>query len=563
MSLLGADMLYRIHVRLCEVFQNEKLFGNISVILVGDLLQLPPVKASYIFQEPTKDFHLKAFHSASPLFSSFESHILRHNHRQGESREFANSLNRIREAKMNEDDVKLLETRMTSEEYLEDESMHIFYTNKEVNNHNEKMLEKLKGTEFVIKAIKYGPKGHESRHGTVDNTQFMNNLKIKEGARCVLIFNVDVIDGLVNGSSGTIIGLEMKEGDIFCIIVQFDDETCGKEQRTKYPNLSKKYEARNGTPIFRQELEYQVMSRKGYGHATRAKVQQFPIKLFYASTAHKMQGQTVKAGSKVVIHWHKNMTDGMAYVMLGRCEKLADIFISGDFHTDGIKCSSVALTETKRLSDEFDLLFKKSTEIRKKHWKISYLNIRSLSAHYLDLKSDNFILDSDMFGLGETWIDENTDFNFENFNSHFGSVGRGKGVAAFTKMVLTKDPSILKSDQFSAVNLSTLYIDVIFVYISKDINIEDLKAFLKKSIVQRKATVVIGDFNENFHENSRIARLMSSLNLQQHVKEPTHDKGNLIDHIYTNEVLEKRGFFIHKSAAYYSDHDILSIYVKK
>ena len=71
MSLLGSDMLYRIHVRLCEIFQSEALFGNISVILVGDLMQLPPVKASYIFEEPSKDSHLKAFHSASNVFDSF------------------------------------------------------------------------------------------------------------------------------------------------------------------------------------------------------------------------------------------------------------------------------------------------------------------------------------------------------------------------------------------------------------------------------------------------------------------------------------------------------------
>ena len=36
-----------------------------------------------------------------------------------------------------------------------------------------------------------------------------------------------------------------------------------------------------------------------------------------------------------------------------------------------------------------------------------------------------------------------------------------------------------------------------------------------------------------------------------------------IDHIYTNEALEKRGFSIENSAAYYSDHDVVSIYVKK
>ena len=332
MSLLGSDMLYRIHVRLCEIFQTESLFGNISVILVGDLMQLPPVKANYIFQEPLKDAHLKAFHSVANIFESFVPHVLLHNHRQGESKLFAETLNRIREGEMSDDDVKLLQSRLTNEEFLEDDAMHIFYTNREVNEHNDKMLEKLKGSKFSMKAGKIVPKGYESRespNGTVDNTQFMKNLTLKIGARCVLVFNINVIDSLVNGSSGTVIGIESKDGSPYCIIVKFDEENCGKEQKAKYPEMSKKYKEQNGTPIFKQDLEYQVFSRKGYGHAARAKVIQFPLKLFYASTAHKMQGQTIKAGSKVVIHWHKNMTNGMAYVMLGRCEKLEDIFISG------------------------------------------------------------------------------------------------------------------------------------------------------------------------------------------------------------------------------------------
>ena len=186
-------MLYRIHVRLCEVFQTDSLFGNISIILVGDLLQLPPVKANYIFDEPSKDSHMKAFHSASNLFDTFTPHILQHNHRQGDSKTFANTLNRIRESIMTDEDMELLESRLTSESFLDDDAMHIFYTNKEVNDHNEEMLKKLDGASVTMKANKICPKGYiskESPHGTIDNTQFMKNLTLKKGARCVLVFNI-------------------------------------------------------------------------------------------------------------------------------------------------------------------------------------------------------------------------------------------------------------------------------------------------------------------------------------------------------------------------------------
>ena len=39
-SLLSANMLYKIHNRLCQIFQNKKYFGGIGVGVVGDNLQV-------------------------------------------------------------------------------------------------------------------------------------------------------------------------------------------------------------------------------------------------------------------------------------------------------------------------------------------------------------------------------------------------------------------------------------------------------------------------------------------------------------------------------------------
>ena len=73
-----------------------------------------------------------------------------------------------------------------------------------------------------------------------------------------------------------------------CIIVQFDDEAWGKNQRAKYPHYTKKYTNYNGTPIFRAEHEYNLLNGQ-YGHAARGKLLQFPLVLMYALTSHKMQ----------------------------------------------------------------------------------------------------------------------------------------------------------------------------------------------------------------------------------------------------------------------------------
>ena len=48
-SMVGSDMLYMIHRRLQEIMQSQELFGGVSVLLFGDMMQLRPVNASWIF----------------------------------------------------------------------------------------------------------------------------------------------------------------------------------------------------------------------------------------------------------------------------------------------------------------------------------------------------------------------------------------------------------------------------------------------------------------------------------------------------------------------------------
>ena len=61
------------------------------------------------------------------------------------------------------------------------------------------------------------------------------------------------------------------------------------------------------------EQEYHLTSWSGKAQAARGKVCQFPLKLAWANTAHTMQGVTVKAGSKLVVHWQPKFKGGMAY----------------------------------------------------------------------------------------------------------------------------------------------------------------------------------------------------------------------------------------------------------
>ena len=299
MSLLGADMLYKIHMRLNEIFQKKgpSKFGEISIVLVGDLLQIAPVKANYIFDNP-RNQHFLPFHEVEPLWKSFEPMILKHNHRQGNESFWVDCLNRFREGIVTEEDKEILSKRITNEQHLDTEAIHIFYTNMEVSEHNEKMLNILDSPLISIKAKKSasGQKQYNppiTADGRIENTQFFDNLKIKIGARCSLTWNINTVDELVNGSTGTIVGVETsklsKEKKVEAIIVKCDDPNAGITQRLKYEHISRKYKEVNGTPILRYEHDYNIRSRKGYAQAATAKIEQFPIRIYYGSTAHKMQ----------------------------------------------------------------------------------------------------------------------------------------------------------------------------------------------------------------------------------------------------------------------------------
>ena len=108
----------------------------------------------------------------------------------------------------------------------------------------------------------------------------------------------------------------------------------------------------------------------------------------------------MKAGSKVIVHWSKAFIVGMAYVMLGRCELLDDLYITGEFSAEQIKCDLIyALPEAQRLLEIFENSQREQREQREQCWKISYLNVRSMKScngHREDVKSDKRIK-SDIF----------------------------------------------------------------------------------------------------------------------------------------------------------------------
>ena len=259
----------------------------------------------------------------------------------------------------------------------------------------------------------------------------------------------------------------------------------------------------------------------------------------------------------------------MAYVMLGRPERKEDLYITKDFDPSEVKCDEkYSLPESKRLSQVFDDSENAKKEHRDKNFKISYLNVRSMKAadgHRKDIALDNVIMNTDMFGLAETWLEQDQQVNFNGFNGYFANFGNGKGIAGYSKLDLSCQPETVSSKTYSAIMFKTRQFHIIFLYISSNYDKNDLFALLHMWIEKDTPTAVMGDVNENLG-GMRIRPFMKkmySLGFEQLIKNVTCDTGSTLDHIYVNDAMKLKGITTEIDAAYYSDHDIISLNIPK
>ena len=84
----------------------------------------------------------------------------------------------------------------------------------------------------------------------------------------------------------------MRKEEVRSIIVQFDDPEAGLDQvaRHSFDKDLTKFDEKKGVPIFRSNLTYQVPYRNNYKeHGCQVQIKQFPLKLAWASTAHKVR----------------------------------------------------------------------------------------------------------------------------------------------------------------------------------------------------------------------------------------------------------------------------------
>ena len=322
-ELINTDILIIDEISMCridtfEFISNKILDANnirknygkprIQVIVVGDFFQLPPVMTER--DKAVLDKYYKtdvglgfAFQSIFWGFYEFYNITLTQVMRQ-DNKEFIENLNLIRTGNKAYIDelVKLSDKRVQ-------DAITICGLNSEANDINLKELDKLTSQKIVYKA-EYTGDAHSGE------TIADDELYVKLGAQVMCTANQPVHKGEIpayfNGMRGTIVGLYSD-----AIIIRTESGIDIPIQRFEWEVYN--YE------LIKDEAGNDIIVKKIVGT-----VIQFPIKLGYAVTIHKSQGQTYEKANISPYCWEC----GQLYVAISRVRKIENIHFNSipDIH---------------------------------------------------------------------------------------------------------------------------------------------------------------------------------------------------------------------------------------
>jgi len=295
-SMLRADLLDGIDYSL-RVSRDDynTPFGGVQIIIFGDLFQLPPV-----VEREIRDF-MESLYSSPYIFSAhvFESIDLEcielsKIYRQKDS-SFINLLNKIRMKDFDVSGMERLNKRVDKNIGHESGIITLTTTNYNANNINVSCLSRMSSKEYNYHAKILGKFDEKSSPAELC-------LTLKVGAQVMLLRN-NIDKKWVNGT-----------------IAEVDELS---ESRIKVNIGGGIYDVPKNT-WEKIEYEYNPLTQK-IEEKVIGSFEQFPIKLAWAITIHKSQGQTFK--NVIIDMGFGAFTHGQTYVALSRCTSLEGIIL--------------------------------------------------------------------------------------------------------------------------------------------------------------------------------------------------------------------------------------------
>ena len=269
-------------------------FGGVQVIVFGDLFQLPPVvnmDESSLLERiyPSGQFF---FHSNIFLDAQFKTLELQSIYRQKDDH-FIYLLNAVRDGSITHSQIDNLNDSLVDNFEMDEGKIILTTTNARASGINQNYLKQLSSEEFSYRAQATG--------------QFYKELfptdevlKLKKGAQVIMIKN-DPEKRWVNGSIGTIHDIAEKK-----IKVKINHKIY-EVKKEKWDRIQYSYD----------DDQQEVLEN------VTGSFKQYPMRLAWAITIHKSQGQTFE---KVIIDMSQgSFAPGQLYVALSRCISLEGI----------------------------------------------------------------------------------------------------------------------------------------------------------------------------------------------------------------------------------------------
>lgn len=334
-SMVRAD-LFEMMNQICQrALGNDKPFGGIPIVVVGDMFQLPPIVSDdavleYLKQEYGGIYFFNS-HVIQRELKNIKFFELTHSYRQANDPDFVKLLDAFRQPLSPEAKVELMDAinkRVT--DVIPKDAVFVASSNEEVRHVNTQKLSELPGqittidAEYTIKTkdwkedvtIKHSdlPSDKDICEIVVPSA-YDSRLQFKKGAR-VVICKSNKYWGYVNGDFGVI---EDFNGEYFTIVLKNGTTiTCPN------PNDRFKFKQMNE---YRYEMEYDQTRHKLVRKTPFIqKTKQFPLKLAYAFTIHKAQGQTYDS---VILDLKSHIfAPGQLYVALSRAKTLQGLYLT-------------------------------------------------------------------------------------------------------------------------------------------------------------------------------------------------------------------------------------------
>ena len=322
-SMVRADVLDGIDEVLRRLRRDDRPFGGVQLLMIGDLHQLPPVvrdedrEVLRQHYQTTYFFGSHALRKADPVTVQ-----LRHIYRQ-QNEDFIGLLNRVR----NDDlDAKVLDALNRRYQPNFDGTRAEGYItltshNAAARRINDQRLAETPGRAFTF---------HARIEDAFPESMYPNSpdLIFKVGAQVMFNKN-DTLDHLYfNGKIGTIVGVDEDTIEVAC---PGEDSNIFVEPVT-WEN--RKFELNATT----REVEDYVV-----GTYT-----QHPLRLAWAITIHKSQGLTF---DKVVIDAADAFAHGQVYVALSRCRTFEGIVLSSRLGGRSVRTDAVVSAYTTAAAD--------------------------------------------------------------------------------------------------------------------------------------------------------------------------------------------------------------------